>query len=124
MAKHQSLRSEAEAIKALGGEARQAWRVQAERTRAAFKELSAAKLTHGDPGLAAKLEACERALAAFIAAVEEWPEEEVTMSTMLQQRTKLSLANAAVLEAMKALPLDALKEPRGKLHLKVDSRPS
>jgi hypothetical protein len=43
---------------------------------------------------------------------------------MLQQRTKLSLANATVLEAMKALPLDALKEPRGKLHLKVDSRPS
>jgi hypothetical protein len=42
-------------------------------------------------------------MAAFIAAVEEWPGV-ITMSSMLQQRAKLSLANAAILECMQALP--------------------
>ena len=43
-------------------------------------------------------------MAAFIAAVEEWPGV-ITMSSMLQQRAKLSLANAAMLECRQALPL-------------------
>jgi hypothetical protein len=43
-------------------------------------------------------------MAAFIAAVEGGPEV-ITMSSMLQQRAKLSLANAAMLECMQALPL-------------------
>jgi hypothetical protein len=65
---------------------------------------------HNDPELSAKLEACERAVAAFIAAVDEWLKA-VTMSAVFQQRAKLSLAKAAVLEAMKALPLDAPDGP-------------
>jgi hypothetical protein len=105
MVNHQPSPSE-EAVKALNGEVWQAWKVQAERTRSVFRELSAAKLTHeDDPELSATLETCERAVAAFIAAVEVWPEE-ITMSTMLQQRVRLSLAKAAVLEAMKALLLN------------------
>jgi hypothetical protein len=47
--------------------------------------------------------------AEFLAAVEEWPEE-ITVSSMLQQRAKLSLAKAAVLETMQALPLEKLPE--------------
>ena len=77
--------SEAEAVKALGDDARRAWRLHAERVQGVIRELSAARLTHDGPEFSAKLEICERALAAFIAAVEEWPEE-ITMSSMLQQR--------------------------------------
>jgi hypothetical protein len=118
MAKQQP--SEAEVVKALGDDARQAWRHHAEHMQAIIRELSAANLSHPDPELTAKLEACERALAGFIAVVEDWPEE-VTVSSMLQQRAKLSLANAAVLEAMNALPLDTPNWRRDKLRLQFDS---
>jgi hypothetical protein len=66
-----------------------AWRGYA--AAAEVVELSAAGLTHDDPEFSAKLDVCERALAAFITALEEWPEE-ITMSSTLQQRAKLSLA--------------------------------
>jgi hypothetical protein len=88
--------SEAAAVKTLGDDARQAWRLHAERIQGVIRELRAAKLTREDP-------------AAFVGAVEELPEE-ITMSSMLQQRAKLSLANAAVLECMQALPLGELPE--------------
>jgi hypothetical protein len=77
--------------------------------QAVIRELRAARLTREDPEFSAKLEGCQRTMAAFVAAVEEWPEE-ITMSSMLQQRAKLSLANAAVLECMQALPLGELPE--------------
>jgi hypothetical protein len=103
MIKHQPSPSDAEAVKALSGEAWHAWKVQAERTRSLFHALSAAQLTNeDDPELGGALDTCARAVAAFIAAVEEWPEE-ATMSTMLHQGAKLCLAKAAVLEAMKVL---------------------
>lgn len=102
--------SETEAVKALSGEVWQAWKVQADRTQAVFRELSAAKLPHeDDPELSATLETCERAVAAFIAVIEEWPEE-MTLSTMLQHRVRLSLAKAAVLGATEALLLNISAE--------------
>ena len=70
--------------------------------------------------LSAKLEDCERAVAAFIAAVEEWPEA-VTMSAVFQQRAKLSLAKVAMLDAMQALPFDLPEELRHELRLKFDA---
>ena len=79
-------------------------------TQAVFRELSAAKLPHeDDPELSATLETCERAVAAFIAVIEEWPEE-MTLSTMLQHRVRLSLAKAAVLGATEALLLNISAE--------------
>lgn len=101
--------SEAEAVKILADDARQAWMLRAERVQAIIRELSAANLAHDDPEFSAKLEVCERVLAAFIAAVQEWPAD-ITMSSVLQQRAKLSPANAAVLQSMKALPVDEVPE--------------
>ena len=64
--------SEAEAVKILADDARQAWMLRAERVQAIIRELSAANLAHDDPEFSAKLEVCERVVAAFIAAVQEW----------------------------------------------------
>jgi len=59
--------------------------------------------------MVAKLQACERAVEAFIAAVEDWPQE-LTMSALLRQGAKLSLAKAGVLDALQALSVDLPSE--------------
>jgi hypothetical protein len=47
--------SEAEAVKSLGDDARQAWRLYAERMQRIIRELSAARHTRDDPEFSAKL---------------------------------------------------------------------
>jgi hypothetical protein len=110
-------RSEADTVAALSREAEQAWRVQVERTRAGLRELTDAKIKLDDPQMVAKLQACERAVEALIAAVEDWPEE-LTMSALLRQGAKLSLAKAGMLDALQALCVD-LPPERNELHLKL-----
>jgi hypothetical protein len=110
-------RFEADTVAALSREAEQAWRVQVERTRAGLRELRDAKIKLDDPQMVAKLQACEDAVEALIAAVEDWPEE-LTMSALLRQGAKLSLAKAGMLDALQALCVD-LPPERNELHLKL-----